>query len=105
MILNGPKPTLKNILLIMVRVDCDITTDTIAEKYQRCLMLFLLPTDSDGGGGEHNSGTEQMSVSETESEVSAKFEEQVELPDQEDPPETEYTLKEEGDVACSVCAE
>lgn len=43
-----------------------------------------------------------MSVSESDSEVSAKFEEQTDLPEHEDPPETEYIQKEEEDVACSV---
>lgn len=64
--------------------------------------LNFIFQDSDVGGGDHNSGTEQMSVSETESETSAKFKEQIEQPDQEDPPETKYELKDEGDVALSV---
>ncbi|KAK6640821.1 hypothetical protein RUM44_012518 [Polyplax serrata] len=79
----------------------DLTANNDTQWSETDFEKHFIDHDSDGGGGEHNSGTEQMSVSETESEVSAKFEEQVELPDQEDPPETEYTLKEEGDVACS----
>lgn len=53
--------------------------------------------DSDPGG-DHNSGVEQLSVSDTESENSAKCEEHVEQPEEEEIPEIQYIVKEEGDI-------
>lgn len=65
------------------------------------IIKHFLVQDSEGVG-DHNSGTEQLTVSDSESEASAKFEDRNEEPEQEEPPETEYIVKDEGDLGCSV---
>lgn len=101
MIPSGAKPTSKSILPITVKKTNEnriLIKKEKEEKREFFILTDILFLDSDVGGGEHNSGVEQMSVSETESEISAKNEEQPNYHEPDDPPETVYAVKEEGEI-------
>lgn len=60
--------------------------------------FVALVVDSDAGGGDHLSGAEQVSVSDSESEGSAKCDDPLDHSEQDGMPETVYIAKEEGEI-------